>query len=192
MNGDFTFDYYMILELLSSNTMCSHNNWGWRWRLQLTWFQQWDICPSLIQGKPSRFTIRSSIYSFLYSYPVSIRDCLQGHVCSRKGVFSWKTPNHSLGPQISVYLQNPGTILIIGIIFQYPVIIRFGLAHPEQLSAISGSGGREQLNLQINSLACLETSELPHVSSILFGTKRLPLLQILSFNGYLLHWKHHP
>ena len=37
------------------------------------------------------------------------------------------------------------------------MIIRSGLAHPEQLSAISGSGGHEQLNLQINSLACLKT-----------------------------------
>ena len=133
------------------------------------------------------FTIRSSIYSFLYSYPVSIRDCLQGHVRSHKGVFSWKTPNHSLGPQISVYFQNPGTILIIGIILQHPVIIRSDLAHSEQLSAISGSGGREQLNLQINSLACLETSELPHVSGILSGTGRLSLLQFISFNGHLLH-----
>ena len=25
--GD-TFDYYMILELLSSSTRCGHNNWG--------------------------------------------------------------------------------------------------------------------------------------------------------------------
>ena len=46
-----------------------------------------------------------------------------------------------MGPQISVYLQNPGTGLIIGIILHYPVIIGSGLAHLEQLSAISGSGG---------------------------------------------------
>ena len=108
-------------------------------------------------------------------------------MCSRKGVFSWKTPNHSLGPQISIYLQNRGTILIIGIIREYPVIIRSGLAHPEQLSAISGSGGREELNLQINSLACLETSKLSHVSGILSDIEILPLLQILNFNRHLLH-----
>ena len=153
MNGDFTFDYYMILELLSSSTTCGHNSWGWRRRLL-----QWDICPSLIQGKPARFTIRSSSYSFLYSYPVSIRDCLQGHVCSRKGVFSWKNPKHSLGPQISVLLRNSGTILIISILLRYPVIIISDRAHPEQLSAISGSRGHEQLPLWNNWLACLETS----------------------------------
>ena len=141
------------LELLSNNTMCNHNSWGWRRRLQLTGFRQWDIYPSLIQGKPSRFTILSSTYSFICRYPVSIRDCLQGLVCSRKGVFSWKTPNHLLGPQISIYLQNTNTILIIGIILQYPVIIRSCFAHPEQFSAIWESGGREQLNLQFNLLA---------------------------------------
>ena len=108
-------------------------------------------------------------------------------MCNRKGVFSWKTPNHSLGIQISVYLQNLGTILIISIILQYPVIIISDLAHPEQLSSISGSGGREQLNLQNNSLACLETSEFPHVPGILSGTGRLSILQILSFIGHFLH-----
>ena len=133
------------------------------------------------------FTICSSTYSFSCSYPISIRYCLQGHVCSRRGVFSWKTPNHSLGPQIPIYLQNTGTILIIGIILQYPVIIRSCLAHPELFSAIWESGGREQLSLQFNSLACLGISELLHVTGILSGTGRLPLLQILSFNRHLLH-----
>ena len=55
-----------------------------------------------------------------------------------------------------------------------------------------GIRGREQLNLQINSLACIETSKLLHVSGILSSTGRLPLLQILSFNKHLLRWKHHP
>ena len=82
LRGNETKEGYLwlllILELLSSSTACGHNSWGWRWHLRLIGFRQWDICPSLIQGKPSRFTIRSSIYSFLYSYPVSIRDCFRG------------------------------------------------------------------------------------------------------------------
>ena len=133
------------------------------------------ICPSLIQVHHPLFNLFVQLQLF------SVRQRLfQGHMCRRRGGFSWKTPNHSLGTQISVYLQNPGTILIIGIILQYPLIIRFGLAHLEQFSTVSGSGGREQLNIQINSLACLETSELPHVLGILSGTGRLPLLQSLT------------
>ena len=135
----------------------------------------------------SRFTIRSSTYSSSCGYPVSIRDCLQGHVCSCRGVFSWKTPNHSLGPQISIYLQNTSTILIIGIILQYLVIIRSCLAHPKQFSALWESRGCEKLNLQFNSLACLLISELLHVSGILSGIGRLPLLQILTCIRHFLH-----
>ena len=42
---------------------------------------------------------------------------------------------------MSVSLRNSGTILIIGILLRYPMIIRPDRVHPEQLSAISGSGG---------------------------------------------------
>ena len=62
-------------------------------------------------------------------------------MCAAVRGFQSESPNHSLGLQISVYLRNPGTILIIDIILQYLVIIGSGLAHPEQLSSISGSGG---------------------------------------------------
>ena len=48
------------LDILSNITMCSHNIWGWRWRLQLTRVRQWDICPGLFQGRPFRSTISSS------------------------------------------------------------------------------------------------------------------------------------
>ena len=62
-------------------------------------------------------------------------------MCSRKGGFQQESPNQSLGLQISVLLRNSGTILIIGILLRYPVIIRSDRAHPKQLSAISGTGG---------------------------------------------------
>ena len=64
-----------------------------------------------------------------------------------KGVFQLEIPNQLLGLQISALLRNSGTILIISIILRYPVIIRSVCAHPEQLSAVSGSQGREQLSL---------------------------------------------
>ena len=76
---------------------------------------------------------------FIHSYPVYSRDCCRGTCAAVRG-FQPESPNHSLGLQISVYLRNPGTILIIGIILQYPVIIRSDRAHPEQLSSISGQG----------------------------------------------------
>ena len=113
-------------------------------------------------------------------------------MCSRKGGFQPESPNQLLGLQISALLRNSGTILIISIILRYPMIIRSDRAHPEQLSMIPGSRGREQLPLWNNSLACLETSETPHVPSILSGTGRLSVLQIGSFIGHLLHWKRHP
>ena len=108
-------------------------------------------------------------------------------MCSRKGGFQPKIPNQLLGLQISVLLRNSDTILIIGILLQYPVIIRPDSAHPEQLSAISVSGGREQLSLWNNSLAYLETSETPHVPGILSSTGRLSVLQISNFIEHLLH-----
>ena len=113
-------------------------------------------------------------------------------MCSSKGGFQRESPNQLLGLQISVLLRNSGTILIIGILLRYPVIIRSDHAHPEQLLAFSGSGGREQLSLWNNSLACLETSETPHVPGILSGMGRLSVLQISSPIGHLLHLKRHP
>ena len=123
---------------------------------------------------------------FIHSYPVYYRDCCRGTCAAVRG-FQPERPNHSLGLQISVLLRNPGTILIIDILLQYPVIIRSDCAHLEQLSAISGLGGCEQLHLQNNLLACLETSEFPHVPCILSGTGRLSVLQIISFIEHLLH-----
>ena len=107
-------------------------------------------------------------------------------MCSHKGGFQPKIPNQLLGLQISVLLQKSGTILIISILLRHPMIIRSNHAHPEQLSAILGSRGREQLPLWINSLACLETLETPHVPGILSGTGRLSVLQIGSFIEYPL------
>ena len=50
-----------------------------------------------------------------------------------------------------------------------------------------GIRGREQLNLQFNSLACLLISELLHVSGILSDMGRLTLLQILTCIRHFLH-----
>ena len=105
----------------------------------------------------------------------------------KNGGFQPESPNQLWGLQISVSFRNSGTILIISIILRYLVIIRSVHAHPEQLSAISGSRGREQLSLWSKSLSYLEISEIPHVPGILFGTGRLSVLQIDSIIGHLLH-----
>ena len=131
-------------------------------------------------GSPFALTFIHKLSSIQYIW-------LQGHVCSRKGGFHPESPNQLLDLQISVLLRNSGTILIISILLRHPVIIRSNRAHPEQLSAIPGLRGREQLPFWINSLACLETSETTHVPGILSGTGRLSVLQIGSFIGHLPH-----
>ena len=125
--------------------------------------------------------------TFIHSYPVYGVDCCRDKCAAVRGGFQPESLNQLLGLQISVLLRNSGTILIISILLWHTVIIRSDRAHPEQLSAISGSRGREQLSLWNNSLAFLETSETPHVPGILSGTGRLSVLQIGSSIGHLLH-----
>ena len=66
------------LEYLSSRTMSSSSSWGWRQRLQLTRVRPWNICPSLLQGRPSRSAINSSSYLSIYNYPTPIRRLFAG------------------------------------------------------------------------------------------------------------------
>ena len=126
------------------------------------------------------------LHSFI-SYPVYGIDHCRDTCATIRGGFQLEIPNQLLGLHISALLQNLGTILIISIILRYPVIIRSIHAHPEQLSAISESKGREQLSLWSKSLSCLEISKIPHVPGILSGTGRLSVLEIGNFIGHLLH-----
>ena len=105
--------------------------------------------------------------------------------------FRWKTPKHSLGLRISVYLLNIGIIFIIRIILWYWVIISIRFAHPEQFSSVSCSWGHEQLNRWTNSLACLEGSEPLHAPVILSDTGRPSSRQNLIVIRQLLHQKRH-
>ena len=173
----------IILELLNSSTACSTAV-----GVGDGVFSQRGFDKEIFALVSSRVSHTCSPFAlpFIHSYPVYNRDCCRGTCAAVRG-FQPESPNHSLCLQISIYLRNPGTILIIGIILQYPVIIRSDRSHPEQLSSVLGSRGHEQLHLQNNSLACLETSEFPHVLGVLSGTGRLSVLQIISFIGHLLH-----
>ena len=125
----------------------------------------------------------SSIHSQLSSIQQRL---LQGHVCSRKG-FSAENRKSFTGSSNLSLPSKPKHHSHHR--YHTPVPDDYQIRSCSSGAVISNFGirGREQLNLQINSLSCLETSELPHVSGILSHTGRLSILQILSFIRHLLH-----
>ena len=134
MNGDFTFWIIIILELLRSSTACGHSSWGWRRHLQLTRFRQWDICPSLLQNKPSRFVTVSIAFIIIQYSNISPKVIADSSI--QLGASSWETLSHSPGLWITIFLPHAACILTDRITLLHWVIISDQIVHSGQLVAV--------------------------------------------------------
>ena len=129
MNGEWHLWLLLIWSFLSSSKACGHDSWGWRWSLQLTRFRQWNIFPSLLQGRPFRSPIISSYYLSIYNYLEPIRRLFAGtcvelwgflagkpqsiHWVSKYPFIFWiMAPFSSLGSSFSAKWSSASSLLI--------------------------------------------------------------------------------
>ena len=129
----------IILGALGQQHSVHHSSWGWRLSLQLTGFRLKKTYV-LVLFRVSHTGSPLVLYSFI-SYLVRGIDRCKDTCAAVRGGFQLESPNQLLGLEISVSFRNSGTILIIGFILWYPVIIRSIRAHPKQLLVVSGFQG---------------------------------------------------
>ena len=84
-----------IIIIVDLESWSSSSSWGWRQSFQQTRVQQWDIYPSLLQGRPFRSTISSSslfihIWLFGIHQKIICRDtCAVGDLAGKPQSIHW-------------------------------------------------------------------------------------------------------